>query len=193
MILEKAPLFNYYDLYMSGAPSIAGSAGTALPAGAGVPKEAAQPQGPPPKEVALTMKRSEIASTQTIRTPEAESRDVELSKSTVDTLVETISFNLPIIDQMPHANDFFKNFLKEFKAKNPKLDLKNKQQVAEAARQFIATGGGDALLAANKFLEWEGSLEQGISGGFFRQERAPKSGTNADEDKYYYLRKRCYW
>lgn len=141
--------------------------GPAVSSSGGEGKEISQPE--PVKEIGLSVPQSEIRNIR-IRTPEAEGKPAEISQPVYDTLVNTITFNLEILDEIPEAQRpaILKEFIDVFKAQNPGLkDMKDKVKVREAAVKFLSGDERKAVLAAFKVMEWEASLLHGASGARF--------------------------
>lgn len=154
----------------------------------------------PQKEVALKVATSEVKNVK-IRSAESESKMIEISKPVFDTLLNTATFNIEIFNEIPEAQRpaILKDFaeaLKHYKPSTPELqkeltniDFKDKVKVKKLAEDFLMHGGGEALLSTFKVMEWEASLLHGASGAKFNEKKAPKSGTEAERPKVYFIDK----
>lgn len=151
-------------------------------------------------EPALKIAPSEVKNVR-IRSADNEANMVKISQPVFDTLLNTATFNIEIFNEIPEAQRpaILKDFaeaLKHYKPSTPELqqelkniDFKDKAKVKKLAEDFLKHGGGEALLSTFKVMEWEASLLHGASGAKFNQKKEPKSGTEAERPKVYFIDK----
>lgn len=129
-----------------------------------------QPVNPGEQGARLQVKKSEL-----IRVLPAEKigeRAIDLTPA-LQPLVETIVSDVDASQKITNldSKSYLATFIKVFKSQYPDLDLKNQGAVRAKAQEFLQQGGGKAVRATLKLMEWEGAMLHKITGAHIEDKK----------------------
>lgn len=120
----------------------------------------------------------------TLTPAESESKEVEFSEYSYQTMVDTITHNLKIVDQLvttssPNITDMHRTFYETMKLlyKFKKEDLGRPEKLKEYAEKFLQEHKGPAVRMAKELAEWESATLQAATG----REIVKRSGRGAEK------------